>query len=94
MRSRSQSFASPVHYLHYHLSSRRKSATIISLLLNGLAIHNIRAITILFCPLGRNQKRIKHWIKPAPPALISGLLSGLTRSRTDLVVENALCASN
>jgi transposase InsO family protein len=36
------------------------------------------------------QKRIKHWIKPAHPGLISGLLSDLTRSRTDLVVENAL----
>jgi len=36
------------------------------------------------------QKRIKHWIKPAPPALISGLLSDLIHSRTDLVVENAL----
>ncbi len=36
------------------------------------------------------QKRIKHWIKPAPPALISGLLSDLTHSRTDLAVENAL----
>ena len=36
------------------------------------------------------QKRIKHWIKPAHPGLISGLLSDLTRNRTDLVVENAL----
>jgi len=36
------------------------------------------------------QNRIKHWIKPAPPALISGLLSDLIHSRTDLVVENAL----
>jgi hypothetical protein len=36
------------------------------------------------------QKPIKHWIKPAPPLLISELLSDLTRSRTDLVVENAL----
>ena len=36
------------------------------------------------------QNRIKHWIKPAAPALISGLLSDLTRSRTDLIVENAL----
>ena len=36
------------------------------------------------------QKRIKHWIEPAHPGLISGLLSDLTRNRTDLVVENAL----
>ncbi len=36
------------------------------------------------------QKRIKHWIKPTHPGLISRLLSDLTRSRTDLVVENAL----
>lgn len=36
------------------------------------------------------QERIKPWIKPATPALISSLLSDLTRSRTDLVVENAL----
>jgi len=36
------------------------------------------------------QKRIKHWIKPATPALITDILSDLTRRRTDLVVENAL----
>jgi len=36
------------------------------------------------------QKRSKHWIKSAPPALISEVLSDLTRNRTDLVVENAL----
>jgi putative transposase len=35
-------------------------------------------------------KRIKHWIKPAHPGLISGLLSDLTRSYTDLIVENVL----
>ena len=33
------------------------------------------------------QERIKHWIKPV---LVSGYLSDLTRSRTDLAVENAL----
>jgi hypothetical protein len=32
------------------------------------------------------QERIKHWTKPATP----GLLSDLTRSRADLMVENAL----
>jgi len=36
------------------------------------------------------QERIKHWIKPATSVLIIGALSDLTRSRTDLVVENAL----
>ena len=36
------------------------------------------------------QKRIKHWIKPATPVLIIGLLSDLTCSRSDLVVEIAL----
>jgi hypothetical protein len=36
------------------------------------------------------QKRIKHWTKPATPVLIIGNLSDITRSHTDLVVENAL----
>src|SRR6266496_1572672 len=36
------------------------------------------------------QKRIKSWIKPATPVLIIDLLSDLTHSRTDLIVENAL----
>jgi len=36
------------------------------------------------------QERIKHWIKPATSVLIIGILSDLTRSHTDLVVENAL----
>jgi len=36
------------------------------------------------------QKRIKHWTKPATPVLIIGILSDITRSHTDLVVENAL----
>jgi putative transposase len=36
------------------------------------------------------QKLIKHWTKPAPPSLIIGLFSDLTRSRTNLVLENAL----
>jgi hypothetical protein len=35
-------------------------------------------------------ERVKHWLKPATPTLISGLLSDLRRSRTDLIVENAL----
>jgi len=36
------------------------------------------------------QERIKRWIKPATSVLIIGALSDLTRSRADLVVENAL----
>jgi hypothetical protein len=36
------------------------------------------------------QERIKHWIKPTTSVLIIGILSDLTRSHTDLVVENAL----
>lgn len=36
------------------------------------------------------QERIKSWIKPATPVLIIDLLSDLTHSHTDLIVENAL----
>lgn len=36
------------------------------------------------------QERIKHWTKPATTVLIIGILSDLTRSHADLVVENAL----
>ncbi len=36
------------------------------------------------------QARIKHWTKPATSVLIISILLDLTRSRTDLVVENAL----
>ena len=36
------------------------------------------------------QERIKSWIKPATPVLIIDLLSDLTHSRTDLIVENVL----
>jgi putative transposase len=36
------------------------------------------------------QGRLKHWTKPAIPALITGLLSDFTCSRADLMVENAL----
>ena len=36
------------------------------------------------------KERIKHWTKPASSVLIVGILSDLTRSHTDLVVENAL----
>jgi len=36
------------------------------------------------------QERIKSWIKPAMPVLIIDLLSDLTHSRTDPIVEKAL----
>jgi hypothetical protein len=36
------------------------------------------------------KQRIKHWNKPATLALSFGVLSDLTRSRADLIVENAL----
>ena len=36
------------------------------------------------------QERVKLWTKPATSALAVGILSDLTRSRADLVVENAL----
>ena len=36
------------------------------------------------------QERIKHWTKPATMPLIPGLLSDLTRSHADLIIENAL----
>ena len=36
------------------------------------------------------QERVKLWTKPATPVLVVGLLSDLTRSRTDLLIENAL----
>ena len=36
------------------------------------------------------QERIQLWTKPATSILIIGILSDLTRDRTDLVVENAL----
>ena len=36
------------------------------------------------------QERVKLWTKPATPVLAVDLLSDLTRSRTDLLLENAL----
>jgi hypothetical protein len=36
------------------------------------------------------QQQINHWAKPATGSLISGILSDLTRSRSDLIVEKAL----
>jgi putative transposase len=36
------------------------------------------------------QECVKLWTKPATSALTIGILSDLTRSRADLVVENAL----
>ena len=36
------------------------------------------------------QQKIKQWSKPATLSLISGVISDLPRSRSDLIVENAL----
>ena len=36
------------------------------------------------------QQRLKHWAKPTTLYSISGVLSDLTRSRSDLIAENAL----
>ena len=36
------------------------------------------------------QEHVKHWTKPVTSVLIIGALSDLTRSRTNLVIENAL----
>ena len=36
------------------------------------------------------QERVKLWIKPATSVLLVGILSDLTRTHTDLIVENAL----
>ncbi len=36
------------------------------------------------------QERLKRWIKPATAPLIPGLFSDITRSRSDLMVENAM----
>jgi transposase InsO family protein len=38
----------------------------------------------------QRQKLLRQWTKPATPSLIIGVFSDLTRSRTDLVIENAL----
>lgn len=40
--------------------------------------------------LSRLQECIKSWIKPATPVLIIDLLSDLTHSCIDLILENAL----
>jgi len=40
--------------------------------------------------LFRFQQHIKHWARPATLSLISGVISDITRSRSDLSVENAL----
>ena len=36
------------------------------------------------------QERIKHCTKPSTPPMVSDILSDLTRSRSDLIAENAL----
>ena len=48
------------------------------------------SIFILKYFLFQFQQHIKHWAKPATLSLISGVISDLTRSRSDLIVENAL----
>ena len=40
--------------------------------------------------LGWLKELIKYWTKPASSVLIISTLLDLTRSRTDLVIENAL----
>jgi hypothetical protein len=47
-------------------------------------------IFIWKCFLFQFQQHLKHWAKPATISLISGVLSDLTRSRSGLIVENAL----
>jgi putative transposase len=36
------------------------------------------------------QQHLKHWAKPATLSLTSGVISDMTRCRSDLIVENAL----
>jgi len=36
------------------------------------------------------QQHFKRWAKPPPLSLISGVISDLTRNRSDLIRENAL----
>jgi transposase InsO family protein len=36
------------------------------------------------------EKHIKRWVQPVRPVLISGLLTDIARSRSDLILENAL----
>ena len=50
----------------------------------------VYSIFILKYFLFQLQQKIKQWAKPATQSLISGVLSDLTRSRSDLLVENAL----
>ena len=50
----------------------------------------IYSIFILKYFLFQFQQKIKQWAKPATQSLISGVFSDLTRSRSDLIVENAL----
>ena len=38
----------------------------------------------------RIQQKIKGWLKPTPITLALGALADLSRSKTDLLVENAL----
>ena len=40
--------------------------------------------------VGSVKLRIKQWTKPVTPRLVTGILSDSTRSRADLIAENAL----
>ena len=40
------------------------------------------------------QQHLKHWAKPATLSLISGVISDLTLSRSDLIVRMPYAASN
>jgi putative transposase len=47
-------------------------------------------IFIWYYILFQFQQQLKYWTKPATLSLISGVISDLTRSRSDLITENAL----
>jgi hypothetical protein len=50
----------------------------------------IYSIFVLKYFLFQFHQHLKHWAKPATLTLIAGVLSDLTRSRSDLIVENVL----
>jgi len=50
----------------------------------------IYSIFILKYFLFQFQQKIKQWAKPATLSLIAGVISDMTRSRADLIAENAL----
>jgi len=54
-----------------------------------LELHNFQLLRLEIF-LFRFLHLIKHWAKPTTLSLISDVLSDLTRTRSDLIVENAL----